>query len=142
MVYVDTSALVALIVNEPGSAGVASWYAAEKNELVSAAWCVTEFGSALGLKQRTGQLDADQARAAWERFERLVASDVRLVPVETVDFHRAAMLTLDAQSGIRAADALHLACAERAGARGLATLDGLMVKNARRVRLKPVSLSG
>jgi predicted nucleic acid-binding protein len=142
MVYVDTSALVALIVNEPGSVGVASWYAAEKNELVSAAWCVTEFGSALGLKQRTGQLDADQARAAWERFERLVASDVRLVPVETVDFHRAAMLTLDAQRGIRAADALHLACAERAGARGLATLDGLMVKNARRVRLKPVSLSG
>jgi predicted nucleic acid-binding protein len=142
MVYVDPSALVALIVNEPGSAGVASWYAAEKNELVSAAWCVTEFGSALGLKQRTGQLDADQARAAWERFERLVASDVRLVPVETVDFHRAAMLTLDAQRGIRAADALHLACAERAGARGLATLDGLMVKNARRVRLKPVSLSG
>ena len=142
MVYVDTSALVALIVNEPGSAGVASWYAAEKNELVSAASCVTEFGSALGLKQRTGQLDADQARAAWERFERLVASDVRLVPVETVDFHRAAMLTLDAQSGIRAANALHLACAERAGARGLATLDGLMVKNARRVRLKPVSLSG
>jgi predicted nucleic acid-binding protein len=142
MVYVDTSALVALIVNEPGSAGVAAWYAADKNELVSAAWCVTEFGSALCLKQRTGQLDVDQARAAWERFERLVASDVRLIPVETVDFHRAAMLTLDAQSGIRAADALHLACAERAGARGLATLDGVMLKNARRVRLKPVSLSG
>jgi predicted nucleic acid-binding protein len=142
MVYVDTSALVALIVNEPGSASVAAWYLAAKNELVSATWCVTEFGSALGLKQRTGQLDAGQARAAWQRFERLVASDVRLLPVETVDFHRAAMLTLDAESGIRAADALHLACAERAGARGLATLDGVMAKNARRVRLKPVSLTG
>jgi predicted nucleic acid-binding protein len=142
MVYVDTSALVALIVNEPGSASVAAWYLAAKNELVSATWCVTEFGSALGLKQRTGQLDAGQARAAWQRFERLVASDVRLLPVETVDFHRAAMLTLDAESGIRAADALHLACAERSGARGLATLDGVMAKNARRVRLKPVSLTG
>jgi len=140
MVYVDTSALVALIVNEPGSAAVAAWYAAAKDELVSAAWCVTEFGSALGLKQRTAQLDAGQARAAWAWFERLVTSDVRLLPVEAVDFHRAAMLTLDAASGIRAADALHLACAERAGARSLVTLDAVMARNARRVKLKPVTL--
>ena len=55
MIYVDTSALVALIVNEPGSAGVAAWYAAAKGELVSAAWCVTEFGSVLGLKRRSAQ---------------------------------------------------------------------------------------
>ena len=140
MIYVDTSALVALIVREPGSAAVAAWYTAAKSELVSAAWCVTEFGSALGLKQRTGQLDAAQARAAWERFERLVANDVRLLLVETADFHRAAMLTLDAASGVRAGDALHLACAERAGARELVTLDAVMAKNARQLRLKPVAL--
>lgn len=140
MIYVDTSALVALIVNEPGSAGVAAWYAATKRDLVSAAWCVTEFGSALGLKQRTAQLDAHQARAAWERFERLVTNDLRLLTVEPADFHRAALLTLDAASGIRAGDALHLACAERAGAKGLATLDKVMAGNASRVRLKPVPL--
>ena len=96
MIYVDTSALVALIVNEPGSAGVAAWYAAAKGELVSAAWCVTEFGSVLGLKRRSAPLDAGQARAAWGRFERLVANDVRLLPVEPIDFHRAALLSLDA----------------------------------------------
>jgi uncharacterized protein len=141
MIYVDTSALVALIVNEPGSVGVSAWYAATRSELVSAAWCVTEFGSALGLKQRTAQLDVDQARAAWERFERLVANDLRLLAVEPVDFHRAALLTLDAASGIRAGDALHLACAERAGAKSLATLDKVMAGNAARVRLKPVPLS-
>jgi len=141
MIYVDTSALVALIVREPGSAAVAAWYAAAKSELVSAAWCVTEFGSALGLKQRTAQLDAAQARAAWERFERLVANDVRLLAVETAHFHRAAVLTLDAASGIRVGDALHLACAERAGARELLTLDAVMAKNARRLRLKPVALA-
>lgn len=37
MVYMDTSALVALIVNEPHSAAVARWYAASHAELVSAA---------------------------------------------------------------------------------------------------------
>ena len=140
MIYVDTSALVALIVNEPGSISVAAWYAAAKSELVSAAWCVTEFGSALGLKQRTAQLDAEQAQAAWERFERLAANDLRLLPVEAADFHRAAMLTLDAASGIRAGDALHLACAERAGAKGLVTLDAAMAKIAQRVKLKLVAL--
>jgi predicted nucleic acid-binding protein len=140
MIYVDTSVLVALIVKEPGSAAVSAWYAAAKSELVSAAWCVTEFVSALGLKQRTAQLDGEQARAAWERFERLVANDVRLLPVELGDFHRAARLTLDAASSIRAGDALHLACAERAGAKGLATLDKAMAGNASRVRLKPLAL--
>jgi uncharacterized protein len=142
MIYVDTSALVALIVKEASSAAVSSWYAATKSELVSAAWCVPEFGSALGLKQRTAQLDAEQAAAAWERFERLVANDLRLLPVDAEDFHRAAMLTLDAASGIRAGDALHLACAERAGATSLVTLDGVMARNAQRIKLKPVQLDG
>lgn len=141
MIYVDTSAVVALIVNEPGSAAVAAWYATSRSELVSAVWCVTEFGSALGLKQRTAQLDASQAQAAWDHFERLVANDLRLIPVEAADFHRAAMLTLDADKGIRAGDALHLACAERAGVKGLVTLDVVMAKNAQRVKLKPVALN-
>lgn len=64
MVYVDTSVLVALVVNEGASAAVAKWYAGTRAELASAAWCVPEFASALGVKQRTGQLDAAQAPAA------------------------------------------------------------------------------
>jgi len=140
MVYVDTSAIVALIVNERGSSAVAAWYASAKSDLVSAAWAVTEFGSALGLKQRTGQLDAVQAQAAWARFERLVTNDLRLVSVESTDFHRAAVLTLDAASGIRAGDALHLACAERAGAKSIATLDAVMARNARQLKIKPITL--
>ncbi len=142
MIYVDTSAIVALIVNEPGSAAVTAWYSGSRDEIVSAAWCVTEFGSALGMKQRTSQLDLAQAQAAWKRFERFAANDLLLLPVEADDFHRAAMLTLDATSGIRAGDALHLACAERAGASGLVTLDAVMEKNARRLKLKPVALGG
>jgi predicted nucleic acid-binding protein len=142
MIYIDSSALVALIVNEPDSPAVSAWYATARSELVSAAWCVTEFGSALGLKQRTAQLDADQSEQAWGRFQRLVANDLRLLPVEPMDFHRAALLTLDAASGIRAGDALHLACAERAGAKGIATLDAVMAKNAQRVKIKPLTLTG
>lgn len=139
MIYVDTSALVALVVNEGHSAAVARWYAGSRAELLSAAWCVTEFASALGLKQRSGQLDAEQALQAWERFGRLVANDLKLLPVAAANFHRAAVLVLDAGSALRAGDALHLACAEQAGARSIATLDAVMARNAQRLKIKPVA---
>jgi uncharacterized protein len=61
MVYVDTSVLVPLFVNERYSVAVANWYARVKGELVAAAWCVPEFASALGIKQRTGAIDLQQA---------------------------------------------------------------------------------
>ena len=63
MLYVDTSVLVALCTNEAKTADVVNWYAACTDELASAAWCVTEFASALGIKQRTGQLTESQAKA-------------------------------------------------------------------------------
>jgi hypothetical protein len=52
MVYVDTSVLVPLFLNEPHSVAAAEWYACEKSELVAAAWCIPEFATALGIKQR------------------------------------------------------------------------------------------
>lgn len=138
MVYLDTSVLVALLVPEAGSAAVAKWYGGTRAELVSAAWCVPEFASAMGIKQRTGQLDAEQARSAWTRFERLAANDLKLLQVEPSTFHRAALMTLDAASGLRAGDALHLACAEQAQAKNVATLDAVMARNAQRLKIKPV----
>lgn len=140
IVYVDTSALVALLVNEAASAAVERWYGRTKDELVSAVWCVPEFASALGIKQRTRQLDAVQARSAWERFGRLAANDLRLLPLEAMHFHRAGMLTLDPASSLRAGDALHLACAEQAGAHAIATLDEVQRRAARRLKIKPVVL--
>jgi hypothetical protein len=136
MVYVDTSVLVALLLKEPRSSDVALWYAACKDDLVSAMWCVTEFSSALSIKQRTGQVDETEAQDAWQHFERLCANDLQLVPVEPVTFHRAAVLALDAGSGLRAGDALHLATALDAKAKGLATLDGVLARLARESKLK------
>ena len=138
MIYVDTSALVALIVNEPRSTAVAAWYARARGELVSAVWCVTEFASALAIKQRVGQLDRMQAESAWENFSRLAANDLHLLPLEPAHFHMAATLTLDAASSLRAGDALHLACAEQVGAKNIATLDEVMASNALRLKIKPV----
>lgn len=138
MLYVDTSVLVALCTNEIKTADVLKWYAACTVELASAAWCVTEFSSALGLKQRTGQLTEAQAQTAWVQFERMCANDLQLLPVETVTFHRAAMLIMDAAAGLRAGDALHLACAIANKAQGMVTLDAALAKNAKRFKVKTV----
>jgi predicted nucleic acid-binding protein len=138
MMYVDTSVLVALCVNEPKSAAVARWYAGCNEELASAAWCVTEFASALGIKQRTAQITGEQSATAWQAFERLCASDLQLLLVDPPTFHRAAVLTLDAATGLRAGDALHLAAALDAKAKGMATLDDVLACNAKRMKIKPV----
>ncbi|SAL82960.1 hypothetical protein AWB68_06722 [Caballeronia choica] len=138
-VYVDTSVLVPLCVNEPMSAAVAKWYAGCTDELTSAVWCVTEFASALGIKQRTGQISADQGASAWQAFERLCAGDLQLLPLEPHTFHRAAALTLDASTGLRAGDALHLACALDARVKAMATLDDVLARNAGRMKIKPLA---
>ena len=140
MLYVDTSVLVALCTHEAKSADVVKWYSDCTSELGSAAWCVTEFASAMGLKQRTGQLDQAQAQNAWLQFERVCANDLQLLAVDATTFHRAAVLTLDAASGLRAGDALHLACALDAKAQELVTLDATMAKNAKRLKLKSVEI--
>jgi predicted nucleic acid-binding protein len=140
MLYIDTSVLVALCTNEAKTVDVVKWYAACADELASAAWCVTEFASALGIKQRTGQLTEPQAQAAWVKFERMCANDLQLLPVEAMTFHKAAMLTMDAAAGLRAGDALHLACAMEAKASGMVTLDAVMAKNSKRCKVKAVAI--
>ena len=109
---------------------------------MAAAWCVPEFASALGIKQRTGAIDAQQAQSAWTRFERMLAADLRLLPVEPAHFHRAAELVLDAASALRGGDALHLACVEAVGAKHMATLDEVLARNAQRLKIKVVRLRG
>ncbi len=140
MLYVDTSVLVALCTHEAQTAQAYKWYGACTEDIASAAWCVTEFASALGIKQRTGQLTPAQAQTAWAQFERMCANDLQLLPVEPSHFHQAATLCMDVSAALRAGDALHLACAIAARATGLITLDSVMAKNAKRLKLKPVAL--
>ncbi len=140
MLYVDTSVMVALCTHEAKTAQAHKWYAACTDDIASAAWCVTEFASALGIKQRTGQLTAEQAHTAWAQFERMCANDLQLLPVEPGHFHQAAKLCEDVSAALRAGDALHLACAIGARATGLITLDSVMAKNAKRLKLKPLTL--
>ena len=126
--------------NEARTADVVKWYAACGDDLASAAWCVTEFASALGIKQRTGQLTGAQAQTAWLQFERMCANDLQLLPVEAAAFHKAALLTMDVRAALRSGDALHLACAVKVKAHGMVTLDAVLAKSAKHLKLKLVAI--
>ncbi|SPB18080.1 hypothetical protein NOV72_05278 [Caballeronia novacaledonica] len=138
MIYVDTSVLVALCVRERMTAAVSLWYASVKDELISGVWCVTEFASALGIKRRSGQMTEAQSDFAWRSFERMCGNDLQLAPIEPPVFHQAAMLTLDASTGLRAGDALHLATALDRKARTIATLDVVLAANSRKRKIRLV----
>jgi hypothetical protein len=141
MVYLDTSVLVALFTNEPKGRSVARWYSQESEALITGAWSLAEFASALSIKQRTRSITSEAAHSAWLLFEEFLASDLRLIEIEPAHYRRAAKLVLDASSGLRAGDALHLACAESIGAKRIATLDKLLSANARRLHISTVQLA-
>ena len=141
MVYVDTSVLVALLTNEATASRIAQWYANEARPLVSGDWCVTEFASALALKERTGQLTRKQSNAAWKLFGEFCGSGLRLLQLDRDVFAQAAHLVRASKNGLRAGDALHLALALHVKAEAFFTLDARQEAGARQYKLSPVELA-
>ena len=138
LTYVDTSVLVALCTNEGDSARIDKWYSNCVDELVSSAWCMTEFASALSIKQRTKQMTADLATNSWARFKELCETDIDLLPVDSTAYYLAANMILQTNKGLRAGDALHLACAQKARVHKIATLDKIMAEHAKELKIKNI----
>lgn len=140
MVYLDTSVAVPLFVQEPASERVAAWFATCADPIVAADWIVTEFASALSLKERRGEITAEDARAVWSEFEAFCGTGLRLVAVSRKSFEAAARMVRDAASGLRSGDSLHLAVALEIGASSMATADANLDANAKKQGLKTTRL--
>jgi uncharacterized protein len=123
MIYIDTPVWVVSIVEEPKSDDVRSWLQqTDPEEIAVSDWVVTEFSSALSVKMRTGQIDAEQRAAALGAFTSTVTESLYLLPIMAGHFRAAASYADNHFSGLRAGDALHLAVAGGYGA-SLCTLD-------------------
>ena len=121
--YLDTSALVAALTREEGTARIQNWLVAQEPErLAISDWVVTEFSSALSIKLRTGQIEAVHRADALAMFARLCAATLTTLPVSRSQFRRAARFADQFALGVRAGDALHLAICADHGAT-LCTLD-------------------
>jgi predicted nucleic acid-binding protein len=107
--YFDTSAVVPLLIAEPGSTRAASlWDGADR---VVSVWLIyPETRAALAQATRLGRLTARQLRDAVNGFDSLF-EEIDLVEVDDVLARRAGQLAEVRQ--LRGYDAVHLAAAER-----------------------------
>ena len=138
MIYVDTSVIVALLTVEPGTQAVTTWYAGLRDTPACSDWLLTEFSSALSIKLRTGQINETNAKRVRKEFELLAEGGLRIAPVSRDAFGRAAEMVRLHDHGLRAGDSLHLAVALELGASHMATLDGTLAANAKRLGMKLV----
>src|SRR5689334_23286550 len=127
MFYLDTSVIVAALVNEEASerASAFLWEAVNTTRVVVSDWTLTEFSSAIALKIRTGQLNSDYQAEIQNVFDGLVTETFELIPVERRHFLLAAKLAAQRNVNLRASDALHLAISEETRTE-LVTLDRRM----------------
>jgi uncharacterized protein len=130
MVYLDTSVAVPLFVPEPATDRVATWFAGCSDAIVAGDWIVTEFASALSLKERRREITTLQAQAVWSEFEEFCGTGLRLAPVTRKAFTEAALMLRNATTGLRSGDSLHLAIALEVGVSSLVTADATLAANA------------
>ncbi len=105
--YFDTSALVKLVIEEPGSDTVqGAWDAAQLRTCATLGW--TEGAAAIGRAVRMDRLDRSGGHEALLSLDAKWKTVSRSVADETLS-HKAAVLAID--HGLRGYDAVHLAAA-------------------------------
>lgn len=128
MRYFDTSFLVPLVLPEATSEPITGFFEAlPPDDLAVSHWTRVEFASLLAREVRMGGLDPLAAREAGSRFERMVGESFVVLLPNPEDFDRARAWLSRFETGLRAADALHLAIAGNRGAEAIYSLDRLMI---------------
>jgi len=123
MLYLDTSLVVAALMNEARTDQIQTWMG-EQNpaDLAISDWVTTELSSALSIKLRTGHIEPRHRAEALAAFNRLAFDTFAIFPISGAQFRTAARFADRQELGLRAGDALHLAIAAENGAT-LCTLD-------------------
>ena len=113
--YVDTCVLVSLFHNDSGYPAAEAWLAQIKGrELWISHWVLLEFASATALRQRRGELETSRIEALQVALEQFRNEQLGMLEPRGDDFLLARSWVQDcANSGLRAAEALHLAVAHR-----------------------------
>ena len=130
-IYLDTSALLKLYLREPGSDEL-NRAVAGRRDLVLSELAVTELISAVARRKREGGLSPSDAGRLHTTLLEDAGSDIYLRVDLAPPTHRSAetiLLSSETES-LKAADALHLALAQSADARAIATYDGRMRRAA------------
>lgn len=135
--YFDTSGLVKLLIDEPGSdTAEASWHAADVRVCCTVGF--TEAASAIGRAWRTGRIDDPTTHALLEDLTEMWAGVTRIPADDLLAGFAAELAVL---YGLRGYDAIHLAAAIEPGAI-LVTADSALLAAAREAGLDTIDVNG
>ena len=138
--YVDTSIIVAMLTDEPKTQACKDWFSSLKQAPMSGDWLITEFYSAIALKQRIGQLREKDVKATMHQFEHLTNNGgIKLMPIARETFAKAGQLTHQ-HTNTRAGDALHLSVAMQCEAKAFVTLDIAQAASAKQLGFEVVTI--
>ena len=125
MKFWDTSALLPLLVDEPGGRRLRQLLIGDPSMLVW--WCSrVEIASAIARREREGRLKTNEANVAFDALQQLALSWEEIAPYELIrDIAQRLLRT----HPLRAADSLQLAAALLAADGEPATLDFMCLDN-------------
>lgn len=129
---------VSALSAEPATSLVLEWLSAAEDVLISD-WLLTEAAAALSRKRRMRILSDKEHAQALNGLRDQIGAAFHTLPVTREDFRAAAGFAEQAEIGLRAGDALHLAVAAAAGA-ALVTLDKGQARAGRRLRVETLLL--
>jgi uncharacterized protein len=127
--YLDTSVVVAIVIDEPQSKAVRAWMTRSSEQMILSELVALECAAVVTRALRTARFDESQAEAALASFDLLRAACAPHAHSPD-DFELAATIVRDFSTKLAAADSLHLASTISADAR-LATYDERLAAAAR-----------
>lgn len=139
MIYIDTSALVAVLTTEPDYERVVEWFANGQDSFATSGWVAAEFSAALSIKMRRGEIGAVIRNGALQQFAQRITESFTSLPIGPGEFELAVEFGSRHELGLRAGDALHLAIA-RSGDTRLATLDRVQAEAGRKLGIDTILL--
>jgi predicted nucleic acid-binding protein len=87
MLYLDTSVVVSLLLNDVHSAAVRRWFERRRRDAFAISdWTRVEFASAVARLERMGDLDETQAEAARAVFRNEIESTMDVLRLGREDF--------------------------------------------------------
>ncbi len=129
-IYVDTSVVVQLIVDDVHTARAETMYLHNSGRILLGDFAAAAFASVISRRVRVGSLSTDEGRAAFTKLDQWMISDAYSVTMTSVDITTAPNFPRRLDLNLRAPDAVHIAICRRIGA-VLANFDDKMTAAAR-----------
>ena len=136
MIYLDTSFIAPLVINEKTSDAVEALVIKVKpGELATSMWTQIELASLVARKLRTGEFSALEAESVRRELAHLLDESFQIILPVAADFAVATQFLAVPKTGLRAGDAFHLAIAARHQVKKIYSLDKTLIKAGKQLKL-------